>query len=174
MVNWHISFLSDRKQRLVYNGTVCDWMMTSKGTTQGSVSRPHLFNLFLDDDLETDSNLDDVSMVKYANSDSTILVTVIESLDNSERAQFAQFMVWTNNNKMKCNTAKCKGLVITKKCDNSIYPEMFNIKQYDRVTLLQSWTNLVPRAFPLKKGWGFSRAPHPFFKVKALGTRLNL
>ena len=74
-------------------------MMTSKGTTQGSVSRPHLFNLFLYDDLETDSNLDDVSMVKYADSDFTILVTVNESLDNSdERAQFAQFMVWTNNN----------------------------------------------------------------------------
>ena len=62
------------------------------------MSRPHLFNLFLDDDLETDSNLDDVPMVKYAASDSTILVTVNESLDNSERAQFAQFMVWTNNN----------------------------------------------------------------------------
>ena len=97
MVNWYISFLSDRKQRLVYNGTVCDWIMISEGTMQGSVSRPHLFNLFLDD-LETDSNLDDVSMVKYADSDSTILVIVNESLDNSERAQFAQFMVWTNNN----------------------------------------------------------------------------
>ena len=46
MVNWYVSFLSDRKQRLVYNGTVCDWMMISKGTMQGSVSRPHLFNLF--------------------------------------------------------------------------------------------------------------------------------
>ena len=67
MVNWYISFLFDRKQRLVYNGTVCDWMMISKGIMQGSVSRPHLFNLFLDD-LETDSNLDDVSMVKYADS----------------------------------------------------------------------------------------------------------
>ena len=88
------SFVSDRKQRLVYNGTVCDWLMISKGTMQGSVSRPHLFNLFLDDDLETDSNLDDVSMVKYADSDSTILVTVNESLDNSERAQFElEFMV---------------------------------------------------------------------------------
>ena len=54
------------------------------------MSRPHLFNLFLED-LETNSNLDDVSMVKYADSDSTIiiLVTVNESLDNSERAQFA-------------------------------------------------------------------------------------
>ena len=158
MVNWYISFLSDRKKRLVYNGTVCDWMKISKGTMQGSVSRPHLFNLFLDD-LETDSNLHDVSMVKYADSDSTILVTVLESLDNSERAQFAQFMVWTNTNRMKCNTAKCKGLVITKKCDNSVYSEMFNIKQYDRVTLQQSWTNLVPRAFPLKMGGAFPAPP---------------
>ena len=91
--------------------------------------------MFLDD-LETDSNLDDVPMVKYADSDSTTLVTVNESVDNSERAQFAQFMVGTNNNRIKCNTAKCKELVIRKKCDNSIYPEMFNIKQYDRVTLL--------------------------------------
>ena len=69
-------------------------------------------------------------MVKYADSDSTILVTVNESLDNSERAQFAQFMVWTNNNRMKCNTAKCYGLVIRKKSNNSIYPEMLNIKHF--------------------------------------------
>ena len=35
--------------------------------------------------------------------------------------------------------------------------------------------NLVPRAFPLKNGWGGKRPlfpPHPFFKGKALGTRL--
>ena len=34
-----------------------------------------------------------------------------ERLDNSEKAQFEpEFMVWTNNNRMKCNTAKCKEL----------------------------------------------------------------
>ena len=37
--------------------------------------------------------------------------------------------------------------------------------------------NLVPRAFPLKNGWGGKRCqglfpPHPFFKGKAPGTRL--
>ena len=32
--------------------------------------------------------------------------------------------------------------------------------------------NLVPRAFPLKNGWA-PQAPHPFFKGKALGTRLR-
>ena len=30
--------------------------------------------------------------------------------------------------------------------------------------------NLVPRAFPLENGWV---VPHPFFKGKALGTRLG-
>ena len=56
MVNWYISFLSGRKQRLVYNRTVCDWMMVSERTTQGSVSGPHVFNLFFDD-LKNDSNV---------------------------------------------------------------------------------------------------------------------
>ena len=64
-------------------------------------------------------------MVKCAD-DSSLLVTVNESLDNSERA-LTQLMDWTNNNRMKCNTAKCKELDIRKKCNNSIYPEMFNI-----------------------------------------------
>jgi len=45
--------------------------MAYKGTTQGSVSGPHLFNFFLDN-LDIDSNLDDVSKVKYAD-DSIIL-----------------------------------------------------------------------------------------------------
>ena len=39
-------------------------------------------------------------------------------------------------------------------------------------------TNLVPKAFTLKNGWGGKRPwhlfpPHPFFKGKALGTRLS-
>ena len=45
-------------------------------------------------------------------------------------------MDWTNNDRMKCNRAKYKELVIRKKCNDSVYPEMFNNKQYDRVTLL--------------------------------------
>ena len=86
MVNWYISFLFDRKLRLVYNGTVCDWMMVRKGTTQGSVTGPHLFNIFFLEDLETDGKLDDVSIVKYADDS-----TFNECLNNSERA-LTQFM----------------------------------------------------------------------------------
>lgn len=49
LVNRYISFLSCRRQRVVYNGTTCEWIEVSKGTTQGSVSGPYLFCIFLND-----------------------------------------------------------------------------------------------------------------------------
>ena len=45
IVNWHVSLLSDRKQRVVCHNTVCDWKDVNRGNTQGSVSGPYLFNL---------------------------------------------------------------------------------------------------------------------------------
>ena len=53
ILNWYLSFLTDRRQRVVCNGLTCDWISVNKGTTQGSVSGPYLFNIFLSD-LELD------------------------------------------------------------------------------------------------------------------------
>ena len=64
LVNWYISFLSCRRQRVVYNGTICEWIEVNKDTTQGSVSGPYLFCIFLND-LEIE-DLDGVSLSKYA------------------------------------------------------------------------------------------------------------
>ena len=47
VVNWYLRFLMDRKQRLIFKGVTYKCM--NKGTTQGSVSRPHLLNLFIND-----------------------------------------------------------------------------------------------------------------------------
>lgn len=42
------SFLSDRQQRVVYdNSFVGEWKDVNRGSTQGSVSGPYLFNVFL-------------------------------------------------------------------------------------------------------------------------------
>ena len=47
IINWYISFLRDRKQRVVSNGIACNWKSVNRGTTQGSVSGPYLFNIFI-------------------------------------------------------------------------------------------------------------------------------
>ena len=49
IVNWYANFLEGRKQRVIFNNLTCQWKIVNKGTTQESVSGPHLFNIFLND-----------------------------------------------------------------------------------------------------------------------------
>ena len=49
IVNWYLSFLEKRQQRVVYNGFEGQWREVNRGTTQGSVSGPYLFNVFIND-----------------------------------------------------------------------------------------------------------------------------
>ena len=79
----------------------------NKDTTQGSVSGPYLFCIFLND-LEIE-DLDGKSLSKYAD-DSNLLAIVNDVGDNSDMA-LSQFLDWPNDNEMKCNTTKCKELV---------------------------------------------------------------
>ena len=48
-MNWYLSFLEKRQQRVVYNGFEGQWRKVNRGTTQGSVSGPYLFNVFIND-----------------------------------------------------------------------------------------------------------------------------
>ena len=49
LVNWYHGFLSGRQQRILSDSHHCKWRAVNKGTTQGNVSGPHLFNIFLND-----------------------------------------------------------------------------------------------------------------------------
>ena len=45
LISWYLSFLKNRKQRLVFRGKVFSWHFVNKDTTQRSVSEPYLIFL---------------------------------------------------------------------------------------------------------------------------------
>ena len=134
IVNWLISFLSDRKQRVVCNNTVCEWKYVNRGTTQGSVNGPYLFSLFLDD-LDINNN-DDTALIKYAD-DTSIIVTVRKDAPDESLKTLELFLNWTADNEMSCNATKCKELCLTKKSvQAALFPEICGIEQVNELRML--------------------------------------
>ena len=89
IVNWYANLLEGRKQWVIFGDFTCQWKVVNEGTTQGSVSGPYLFNIFLND-LEIDG-YKDISLFKYAD-DSTVLVTITKDSSDIPDIAFSKFM----------------------------------------------------------------------------------
>lgn len=122
----------DRKQRLIFKGVIYKWHNVNKGTTQGSVSGPHLFNLFINDLAIRDNDL--TSIVKYAD-DTTLLVNVCKNEIDLSQEVVNQFFSWTQDNAMACNPKKCNELILCKKVARDIDP-VNNITQVSCLKVL--------------------------------------
>ena len=132
VVDWYLSFLMDRKQRLIFKGVIYKWHNVNKGTSQGSVRGSHLFNLFIDDLAIRDNDLS--SIVKSAD-DTTLLVKVCKNETDLSQKVVNQFFSWTQDNAMACNPKKCKELILCKKVAHDIDP-VNNITQVSCLKVL--------------------------------------
>ena len=87
--------------------------------TQGSVSGPHLFNLFIND-LDIEKNKLNL-LVKFAD-DTTILIKVCKLNEQLCKDIIDQYFRWSTINQMPCNIAKCRELVAQKKNKEDTIP----------------------------------------------------
>ena len=124
--------MHERQQRVSSGNHDCTWEEVNKGTTQGSVSGPYPFNVFLND-----LNIfhSDVPALFKDADDSTIIAPVSSNSDPSDRL-VELFLNWSRENNMNCNPSKCKELVVRKKNNNTQYKQICNISQCNSQSLI--------------------------------------
>ena len=101
VVNWIISFLGNRRQRVVVDGIVTEYLNINRGVPQGTVIGPMLFSIIVDDIKTVDSKNE---LVKFAD-DLTLGVPGTESGDIS-RTEFDNVQAWSEENRMPLNMKK--------------------------------------------------------------------
>jgi len=120
-VRWVEDFLTNRKQRVVVNGTESDWRSVSSGIPQGSVLGPILFIIYINDlpqSIDSDSKIfaDDTKV--YRNIDSSDDRTKLQNDINSLEA-------WSQKWQIEFNIDKCSVVHIGK--DNAEYDYFMTI-----------------------------------------------
>ena len=113
LLRWISNFIKHRQQRIVINGVCSDWINVKSGVPQGSVLRPLLFLLYLNDIPDTISCslklfADDVKMSSSIQHPSD-LVHLQHNID--------LLNCWSQKWQLYLNISKCKFLSIGNSLD---------------------------------------------------------
>jgi hypothetical protein len=105
IVNWVISFLTDRFQLVKINGCLSEKLPINRGIIQGSGIGPYLY-IVMESDLHPVSCKNE--MFKYAD-DTNLLVP--QHTDATLHIEFNNILQWAQRNKMVLNVGKTKEIV---------------------------------------------------------------
>ena len=104
ILGWIKAWLSDRRQRVVINGCNSEWGQVIRGVPQGSVLRPLLFSIYIDDlDNGTSSDIstvvDDtkIDIIIRPDYDGIVLWADLDGINE-----------WRNGWQLQFNINKCK------------------------------------------------------------------
>ena len=114
VLKWLVSYLTDRKQRVVVNGCTSHESVVLSGVPQGSVLGPLLFLLYINSiqDLKLSAG---TRMMLYA--DDILLYKPIHSVTDYQQYQsdINTVSIWLKHRHLSINPAKCKYMVVTRK-----------------------------------------------------------
>ena len=138
MISWIASFLTDRKQRVLVQDVVSDWVSVPSGVPQGSVLGRVLFCLAVDDLSPVCRNS---VMIKYAD-DVSVLHFVREASDDNLQEEWNNIVSWSNSTNLPLNFSKCRVLDFVTSRSLSTKPVIVN--QLDSETMFLSQVNHLP------------------------------
>ncbi|CAM4601877.1 unnamed protein product [Caretta caretta] len=101
---WIRNWLTGRLQRVLLKGELSGWREVTSGVPQGSVLGPILFNLFIID-LGTKSGS---VLIKFADDIKLGGIANIEKDRDIIQEDLDDLVNWSNSNRMKFNSEKCK------------------------------------------------------------------
>ena len=132
VINWIVSFLSNRKQRVVVDGFVTEFASINRGVPQGTVLGPILFSIMINDIrlAYPERNL----LLKYAD-DLTLSVPVSAHQDHSF-IEVNSIHHWAIRNRMKLNLTKSRGIVVNGRISKPLPPLVQGIER-------KSWLKLL-------------------------------
>ncbi len=111
LLNWLRAYLSDRRQRVLIEGSFSNWLPVTSGVPQGSILGPLLFLLYINDMPSVASNTDTALFADDAKC--------IKKISCSADARVLQddlnrLHCWSNKWSLRFNAGKCKVLTIAR------------------------------------------------------------
>ena len=114
LISWICSYLTERKQHVIYDGVLSNGIPVLSGVPQGSVLGPLLFLIYIDD--VTSVHLSQDSMLNLF-ADDMLLFKPITSVSDFHHLQddIESIKNWTDSNHLSLNTKKCKCMLVSRK-----------------------------------------------------------
>ena len=110
ILDWFVSYLSDREQRVVVNGKTSEWRDVTSGVPEGALLAPILFALFIND---LPSAVKSSQCVMFA--DDVKLYHRVRTASDCEQLQsdLDSLSRWSSDWKLRLNPAKCFAFTLT-------------------------------------------------------------
>ena len=131
LLAWLVSYLTDRRQRVVISGEKSEWTYIKAGVPQGSILGPLLFLIYVDDiitDIESEILLfaDDTSLFEPITNPNESIAKLNRDLD--------RLSAWASQWLVNFNPEKTKYMIFSKKLDKVEYEPLFlDGKRLERV-----------------------------------------
>jgi hypothetical protein len=121
LLKWLVSYLQDRQQRVIINGSKSEWASIKAGVPQGSVLGPLLFLIFINDITHVIKHC----KIRLFADDTCLYIEVDEpeQAATSLNADLAEIQKWANKWLITFSPPKTEDLIISNKKDTQ-HPEL--------------------------------------------------